>query len=114
MKFIAGLRVWRNWGIVENVLKVFLKLRGSANRRVDLFLPLIASIPVGRVRDIGRRCRKPARRQAWPTLDRVGQTGAEWGRQTQKLDNACPTGSVYQLRPQLSGHGYPAQRAANI
>src|SRR5208337_2227205 len=44
MKFIAGLRVWRNWGIVENVLKVFLKLRGSANRRVDLFLPLIASI----------------------------------------------------------------------
>jgi hypothetical protein len=43
MKFIAGLRVWRNWGIVENVLKVFLKLRGSANRRVDLHLPLIAS-----------------------------------------------------------------------
>jgi len=45
MKFIAGLRVWGNWKIGENVLKVFLRLRGSANRRVDLFLPLIASIP---------------------------------------------------------------------
>src|SRR5271157_3225931 len=44
MKFIAGLRVWGNWEIGENVLKVFLRLRGSANRRVDLFLPLIASI----------------------------------------------------------------------
>jgi len=44
MKFIAWLRVWGNWGILENVLKVFLRLRGSANRRVDLFLPLIASI----------------------------------------------------------------------
>src|SRR5271157_132005 len=44
MKFIAKLRVWGNWGIGENVLKVFLRLRGSANRRVDLFLPLIASI----------------------------------------------------------------------
>src|SRR5271157_1961743 len=43
MKFIAGLRVWGNWEIGENVLKVFLRLRGSANRRVDLFLPLIAS-----------------------------------------------------------------------
>jgi|GEM_PF-6123287 len=44
MKFIAGLRVWGNWEIGENVLKVFLRLRGSANHRVDLFLPLIASI----------------------------------------------------------------------
>jgi len=44
MKFIAGLRVWGNWEIGENVLKVFLRFRGSANRRVDLFLPLIASI----------------------------------------------------------------------
>src|SRR5271157_854061 len=52
MKFIAGLRVWGNWEIGENVLKVFLRLRGSANRRVDLFLPLIASIPRGRRRDI--------------------------------------------------------------
>src|SRR5208337_2510504 len=53
MKFIAGLRVWGNWEIGENVLKVFLRLRGSANRRVDLFLPLIASIPGHRGRDIG-------------------------------------------------------------
>jgi hypothetical protein len=34
-------------GIAENVLKVFLRLRDSANRRVDLFLPLIASIGIG-------------------------------------------------------------------
>src|SRR5208283_2654658 len=42
----------------------------------------------------GWRCRKPARRQAWPTLDRVAQTGAEWDRQTRKLDNACPAGAA--------------------
>jgi len=54
MKFIAGLRVWGNWEIGENVLKVFLRLRGSANRRVDLFLPLIASIgKLGRWRVAG-------------------------------------------------------------
>ncbi|MGA2700948.1 MAG: site-specific integrase [Isosphaeraceae bacterium] len=40
------------------------------------------------------RGRKPARRQAWPTLDRVAQTGAEWDRQTRKLDNACPAGAA--------------------
>src|SRR5271157_1867871 len=28
----------------------------------------------------GWRCRKPARKQAWPTLDRVDQTDAECGR----------------------------------
>src|SRR5271157_4555776 len=44
MKFIAGLRVWGNWEIGENVLKVFPRFRGSANRRVDFHLPLIASI----------------------------------------------------------------------
>src|SRR5271157_1900193 len=69
MKFIAKLRVWGNWGIGENVLKVFLRFRGSANRRVDLFLPLIASIP-GRCRTVHRRdCTlwKPTRRQARPT-----------------------------------------------
>src|SRR5208282_1432332 len=54
MKFIAGLRVWGNWEIGENVLKVFLRLRGSANRRVDLFLPLIASIS-GRLNGAGVR-----------------------------------------------------------
>src|SRR5271157_3413239 len=54
MKFIAKLRVWGNWGIGENVLKVFLRFRGSANRRVDLFLPLIASIP-GRLNGAGVR-----------------------------------------------------------
>jgi len=34
---LQGLRVWGN-GIRENVLKVFLMLKDSANRRVDLSL----------------------------------------------------------------------------
>src|SRR5208337_1922942 len=42
----------------------------------------------------GWRCRKPARRQAWPTLDRVAQIGAQWDRQTRKRDNACPAGAA--------------------
>jgi hypothetical protein len=40
----------------------------------------------------GWRCRKPARRQAWPTLDRVAQTGAEWDRQTRKTGQRVPSG----------------------
>jgi hypothetical protein len=43
MKFIAGLLVWANRGIRETP-QVFPRLRGFANRRVDLHLPLIASI----------------------------------------------------------------------
>ena len=43
MKFIAGLRVWGNRGMGKTP-QVFPRLRGSANRRVDLHLPLIASI----------------------------------------------------------------------
>src|SRR5271157_462018 len=65
MKFIAKLRVWGNWGIGENVLKVFLRFRGSANRRVDLFLPLIASIS-GRGRGM------------WVRRKLVGGCGGEW------------------------------------
>ncbi len=42
----------------------------------------------------GWRCPKPARRQAWPTLDRVAQTGTEWDRQTWKPDNACPASAA--------------------
>jgi hypothetical protein len=42
----------------------------------------------------GWRCWKPARREAWPTLDRAAQTGAEWDRQTRILDNACPAGAA--------------------
>src|SRR5271157_9205 len=72
MKFIAGLRVWGNWKIGENVLKVFLRLRGSATRRVDLFLPLIASIPGGEGgTSKAYTLPKPARRQAWPL--KIGQ-----------------------------------------
>jgi hypothetical protein len=43
MKFMSGLLVWGTWGSLGNNLKVFLRLRGPANRRVDLHLPLIAS-----------------------------------------------------------------------
>src|SRR5208337_1589322 len=96
MKFIAGLRVWGNWKIGENVLKVFLRLRGSANRRVDLFLPLIASIP-GRCRTghrRGYRLWKPARRHARPTRDRVAQARAEWDGQTRKFCQNEPKNPV--------------------
>src|SRR5208283_3634989 len=44
MKFIAGLRVWVN-GALGKTPQVFPRIRGSANRRVDLHVPLIASIP---------------------------------------------------------------------
>jgi len=40
------------------------------------------------------RCRKPARGQARPTLDRAAQTGAEWYGQTWKLGNTCPQGAA--------------------
>jgi hypothetical protein len=43
MKFLARLQSWGNRGSRGNVLKVFLRLRASANRRVGLHLPLIAS-----------------------------------------------------------------------
>src|SRR5208337_2295555 len=43
MKFIAGLRVWVNGGSGKTP-QVFPRIRGSANRHVDLHLPLIASI----------------------------------------------------------------------
>src|SRR5271157_5128190 len=43
MKFIAGLRVWVN-GALGKTPQVFPRIRGSANRRVDLHVPLIASI----------------------------------------------------------------------
>src|SRR5271165_2114302 len=43
MKFIAGLRVWVNRETGKTP-QVFPRFRASANRRVDLHLPLIASI----------------------------------------------------------------------
>src|SRR5271157_5097464 len=43
MKFIAGLRVWVTGGTGKTP-QVFPRFRGSKNRRVDLHLPLIASI----------------------------------------------------------------------
>src|SRR5271157_5151790 len=50
MKFIAGLRVWVN-GETGKTPQVFPRIRGSANRRVDLHLPLIASISGRRQQD---------------------------------------------------------------
>src|SRR5208337_3849639 len=51
-------------------------------------------------------CRKPARRQAWPTLDRVAQTVAAWDRQTRKLDNACPAGAAGRVASgEMAGGG---------
>src|SRR5271157_4893455 len=47
MKFIAGLRVWVN-GPLGKTPQVFPRFSGSANRRVDLHLPLIASIEISR------------------------------------------------------------------
>src|SRR5271157_4270669 len=70
MKFIAGLRVWGNWEIGENVLKVFLRLRGSANRRVDLFLPLIASIS-GRRQCDASKCEMSRLGRVPPSAGRV-------------------------------------------
>src|SRR5271157_1325090 len=43
MKFIAGLLVWGNGGMGKTS-QVFPRFKGSANRRVDLHLPLIVSI----------------------------------------------------------------------
>ena len=56
MKFIAGLRVWGKGGTGKTP-QVFPRIRGSANRRVDLHLPLIASIP-GRRQGGGARKKK--------------------------------------------------------
>src|SRR5208283_6169952 len=118
MKFIAKLRVWGNWGIGENVLKVFLRLRGSANRRVDLFLPLIASISGWRQCDASK-CE----------MRRLGRVTPSAGRDV--IDRkACYLSLLAQaavwlpelrvsrtfldiLRLICSVHGYPARRAAS-
>ena len=42
----------------------------------------------------GYTLRKPARRQARPTLDRVAHTDAEWDGQARKLRDACPPGDA--------------------
>src|SRR5208283_2620127 len=53
MKFIAGLRVWVN-GALGKTPQVFPRIRGSANRRVDLHVPLIASISSRRQGDASK------------------------------------------------------------
>src|SRR5271166_1568557 len=68
MKFIAGLLVWGNGGMGKTS-QVFPRFKGSANRRVDLHLPLIVSIPCPRrgamatLADRRRRAEKTA--QQW-------------------------------------------------
>src|SRR5271157_2414125 len=79
MKFIAGLRVWVTGGTGKTP-QVFPRFRGSKNRRVDLHLPLIASIP-GRSRT-GHQSRRtkrathvsrvPERRWPLPLLGNAG------------------------------------------
>src|SRR5271166_5162563 len=72
MKFIAGLRVWVN-GATGKTPQVFPRFRGSANRRVDLHLPLIASIlclrrgAMATLADRRRRAEKTAQSLLFPT-----------------------------------------------
>src|SRR5271157_4410785 len=99
MKFIAGLRVWGNWKIGENVLKVFLRLRGSANRRVDLFLPLIASIS-------GRR------QGALDSLADRRRRRAKTGKPLLELNRSAAgktASSLVSLRPQQLSPSGPAR-----
>ncbi len=58
----------------------------------------------------GWRCRKPAGRQAWPTLDRVAQTGVD--REPQKVPNKANLESTQSSSPQKveSGLTGPAGR----
>src|SRR5271157_6101542 len=81
MKFIAGLRVWVN-GVTGKIPQVFPRFSGSANRRVDLHLPLIASIlgrRHGALKSLADRRRRGAK-TAKPLLERnrsaVGKTKA--------------------------------------
>src|SRR5271157_1320255 len=71
MKFIAGLRVWVNGGTGKTP-QVFPRIRGSANRRVDLFLPLIASISGRRQGAWGER------RAAWGGSGEWRVAGEQW------------------------------------
>src|SRR5271157_3845620 len=81
MKFIAGLRVWVN-GVMGKTSQVFPRFSGSANRRVDLHLPLIASIlgrRHGALKSLADR-RRCGAKTAKPLLERnrsaVGKTKA--------------------------------------
>src|SRR5271157_782775 len=89
MKFIAKLRVWGNWGIGENVLKVFLRFRGSANRRVDLFLPLIASISGRRHGARGARRVASGRRRDGPR--RKNWSGGKTATEARRRRSGEPT-----------------------
>src|SRR5271166_3983299 len=79
MKFIVRLRVWVNGGLGKTP-QVFPRFRGSANRRVDLHLPLIASIPwsssirAAQAPGLSRRARRfdpglPKEREGPPALE---------------------------------------------
>src|SRR5271166_580995 len=77
MKFIAGLLVWGNGGMGKTS-QVFPRFKGSANRRVDLHLPLIVSIPGSRRRDIERLAMPEAGTQtSSDPQDQADQTGAK-------------------------------------
>src|SRR5271157_1028375 len=71
MKFIAGLRVWVN-GPLGKTPQVFPRFSGSANRRVDLFLPLIASILPGGDEQKSMVARWPTASEEWPVAGEAG------------------------------------------
>src|SRR5208283_2981879 len=117
MKFIAGLRVWVN-GAMGKTPQVFPKIRGSANRRVDLHLPLIASIS-GRRQCDASKCEMSRLGRDPPSAGRVVidrkacylsllAQAAVWLRELRVsrtfLDN---------LRLICSVHGYTTRRPAN-
>ena len=103
MKFIAGLRVWGN-GAIGKTPQVFPRIRGSANRRVDLHLPLIASIPCPRrgalesLADRRRRAEKTAQSLLFPTA-RPSSTG-EMGLERNRSAVGKTANSLVSPRPQ--------------
>src|SRR5271157_467671 len=102
MKFIAGLRVWVNGGTGKTP-QVFPRIRGSANRRVDLHLPLIASIPcpwrgaMESLADRRRRAEKRAQSLLFPTA-RPSSNG-----QKLVLNETAPQWERLQTRSSLHG-----------
>src|SRR5208283_1613544 len=109
MKFIAGLRVWVN-GAMGKTPQVFPKIRGSANRRVDLHLPLIASI-LGR-RHGARSGRTVAKgRGRWGPTTLLGRPKVGGRFRLRDLEGRLNSAFLglfsTSCGPSFSGHGYP-------
>src|SRR5271157_4707615 len=111
MKFIVGLRVWVN-GRLGKTPQVFPRIRGSANRRVDLHLPLIASIS-GRLNGAGVRRTVVSGADERRGQETLAERRASRSDRFWLLELGVSRTFLDKLRPQFSGHGYPTQRAAN-